>query len=36
LLYLQVLEQLWMGMMHVIDSDASAAMREEAQVKQVL
>jgi len=29
---IQVLEQLWMGMMHNVDGLASAAMREEAQV----
>ncbi len=29
---IQVLEQLWMGMMHNVDGEASAGMREEAQV----
>jgi hypothetical protein len=29
---IQVLEQLWMGMMHNVDGEASAGMREEAQL----
>ena len=29
---IQVLEQLWLGMMHNVDGEVSAAMREEAQV----